>query len=114
MTDKEICKIIANIKLKTSFRGGDELWAQSLSVIEELKSENASLRERLDKAEKDNTKTGRALFNLAVKYVTAANIWTIKADDGKKYLAEKEICALFVIKEEMEQAEKGIAGVKER
>lgn len=61
---------------------------------------------RAEKAEKDNINYGRALYNLAVKYVSAANIWTITADDGKKYLAEKEICALYVINDEIKQAEK--------
>lgn len=50
MTNEEISKIIANIKLKTSFGGGDELWGQALSLIEELQAENAALRERLEKA----------------------------------------------------------------
>lgn len=50
MTNEEISKIIANIKLKTSFDGGDELWGQTLFLIEELQVENAALRERLEKA----------------------------------------------------------------
>lgn len=63
-------------------------------------------KHRAEKSEKDNIKYGRALYNLAVKYVSAANIWTITADDGKKYLAEKEICALYVINDEIKNAEK--------
>ena len=63
-------------------------------------------KHRAEVAEKDNIKYGRALYNLAVKHVSAANIWTITADDGKKYLAEKEICALYVINDEIKNAEK--------
>ena len=63
-------------------------------------------KHRAEVAEKDNIKYGRTLYNLAVKYVSAANIWTITADDGKKYLAEKEICALYVINDEIKNAEK--------
>ena len=47
MNNEEISKIIANIKLKTSFDGGDELWGQALSVIKHLQAENAALHERL-------------------------------------------------------------------
>lgn len=49
INNEEISKIIANIKLKTLFDGGDELWGQALSVIKYLQVENATLRERLDK-----------------------------------------------------------------
>ena len=63
-------------------------------------------KHRAEKSEKDNIKYGRALYNLAIKYVASANIWTITADDGKKYLAEKEICALYVIDSEIKNAEK--------
>ena len=63
-------------------------------------------KHRSEAEEKNNIKYGRVLYNLAVKYISAAKIYTITADDGKKYLAKKDICALSDIKEELMQAEK--------
>lgn len=74
--------------------------------VEKIVKEREEYKHRAEVAEKDNIKYGRALYNLAVKYVSAANIWTFTADDEKKYLAEKEICALYVIDNEINQAEK--------
>lgn len=50
MNNEEISKIITNIKLKTLFSGGDELWEQALSVIKHFQAENAELRARMEKA----------------------------------------------------------------
>lgn len=86
-------------RLKTELRS-------KVDYIHELWDVKEDYKHRAEVAEKDNIKYGRALYNLAVKYVSAANIWTITADDGKKYLAEKEICALYVIDSEIKNAEK--------
>ena len=45
MNNEEVSKIIANIKLKTSFSGGDDLWGQALSVIKHLQAAEARLKE---------------------------------------------------------------------
>ena len=108
---------------RTAGRLADALIAAGIGDVKEAKFESdhywrmwqGSLVEleraehRAEVAEKDNIKYGRALYNLAVKYVASANIWTITADDGKKYLAEKEICALNVIDSEIKNAEKELA-----
>ena len=52
MTDEEKSKIIADIRFKSylcSSGIADTLWEQALSLIKELQSENAGLKERLEK-----------------------------------------------------------------
>ena len=80
----------------------DALIAAGIGDVSEYKH-------RAEVAEKETIKYGRALYNLAVRYVSSAKICTIKADDGKTYLADKEICALYIIKDEIKQAEKELA-----
>lgn len=48
----------------------------------------------------------RALHSLARKYVTAANISTIVANDGEKYVAGKELCAIYAVRDELLNAQK--------
>lgn len=50
MTDEEVAKLISTIELKSMFYGADEMWGKALQLIWELQTENAALRERLEKS----------------------------------------------------------------
>ena len=103
MNNEEISKIITNIKLKTSFSGGDELWGQALSVIKHLQAENATLRERLDKAvgfgdireaEHRAARAEKALLTACIKMVkdekSDVNIELLVGVIYRKYLKQAE------------------------
>lgn len=68
MNNEEVSKIIANIKLKTLFGGGDELWGQALSVIKHLQAENAELKERLEKVVEPPCKIGDILYTVTIVF----------------------------------------------
>lgn len=50
MTEQEIVRLLSTIKMKVKSTVADETWGKALQLIEQLQSENAALKERLDKA----------------------------------------------------------------
>lgn len=68
---------------------------------------------RAERAERDKNTYCRALYNLSLKYVVADNISTIVGNDGKAYIAGQEVCALYVMGNEVKQAEKELEGKDE-
>lgn len=50
MTEQEIVRLLSTIKMKAKSTVADETWGKALQLIEQLQSENAALKERLEKA----------------------------------------------------------------
>lgn len=71
MTDEEKSKIIADIRIKSylcSSGIADTLWEQALSLIKELQSENAELKERLEKVVEPPCKVGDIIYIITFGY----------------------------------------------
>lgn len=80
--------------------------------IEHIEAENAELRKRLYDVEDRMERHMLALKSVCKKYVVAANINTITDENGKSWIADKEICAIALMANELKKIDDNIGRYK--
>lgn len=81
-------------------------------IIAGLQAENAELRKRLYDVEGRMERHMLALKSVCEKYVVAANINTITDENGKSWVADKEICAIDLMANELKKIDDNIGRYK--
>ena len=62
--DEEVAKLVSTIEMKTVSGVADETWGKVLQLIEKLQTENAVLRERLEKAVEFPFEVGSTVYTI--------------------------------------------------
>ena len=80
--------------------------------VAHIEAENAELRKRLYDVEGRMERHMLALKSVCEKYVVAANINTITDENGKSWIADKEICAIALMANELKKIDDNIGRYK--
>ena len=85
---------------------------KAIKRVKELEAENSELRKRLYDIEDRMERHMLALKSVCKKYVVAANINTITDENGKSWIADKEICAIDLMANELKKIDDNIGRYK--